>query len=120
MKPHIDSTSFGSITIADTTYDHDVFISLNGSVHKRKKKLSKKTYGTSHIISEEELQHILEEDTSLLIIGSGQSGMVGLSNEAKALVIQHDIEVYIKETPKAIEKWNSLKERAIGLFHVTC
>ena len=37
MKPHIDSTSFGSITIDGEKYDHDVMIRLFGKVKKRKK-----------------------------------------------------------------------------------
>ena len=49
MKPHIDGTAFGSIAIAHADYEHDVIIRLNGEVEKRKKKLSKALYGTSHI-----------------------------------------------------------------------
>ena len=44
----IDETEFGSITIAGTTYDHDVVVRLSDKVVKRKKKLSKCLYGTSH------------------------------------------------------------------------
>ena len=51
MKPHINDTSFGSITIAHEEHEHDVIIRLNGEVEKRKKKLSKALYGTSHIVS---------------------------------------------------------------------
>ena len=36
MKPKIDKTKFGSITIAGTTFDHDVLIRLYGQVKKRK------------------------------------------------------------------------------------
>lgn len=51
MKPIIDQTEFGTITIEGTVFDHDVFILPNGEVKKRKKKLSKAIYGTSHILS---------------------------------------------------------------------
>ena len=40
MKPRIDDTKFGSITIEGTVAEHDVIIRLNGQVEKRKKKLS--------------------------------------------------------------------------------
>ena len=50
----IDDTQFGNITIDGKTYDHDVVIRLNGDVVKRKKKLSKKHYGTSHVVSKDE------------------------------------------------------------------
>ncbi len=58
MKPSIDQTSFGSITIEGTIFEHDVIIRLNGLVEKRKKKLSKAVYGTSHIVSLAEAKHI--------------------------------------------------------------
>ncbi len=48
----IEETRFGNITIDGKTYDHDVVIRLFGDVIKRKKKLSKKYYGTSHVLSE--------------------------------------------------------------------
>jgi hypothetical protein len=54
----IDSTEFGSITVNDTAYGHDVLIHLSGKVARRKKKLSKKHYGTPHIISLEEAEYV--------------------------------------------------------------
>ena len=39
MKPRIEDTSFGSITIDGRTLAHDVGIRLDGEVKKRKKKL---------------------------------------------------------------------------------
>jgi hypothetical protein len=53
-KMAIDNTQFGSITVDGKTYDHDVIIRLSGDIEKRKKKLPKEKYGTSHIISKDE------------------------------------------------------------------
>ena len=82
MKPHIDQTAFGSITIGGECLEHDVLIRLDGQVRKRKKKLSKAIYGTSHIISLDEARHLLEEGAQRLIIGTGQYGNVTLSDDA--------------------------------------
>jgi len=60
MKPKIDKTKFGMITISGTKYENDVIIRLDGRVEKRKKKLSKAIYGTSHIISLDEAKYIYE------------------------------------------------------------
>ena len=38
---------------------------------KRKKKLSKKYYGTSHVISKDEAEFVFEKGCEQLIIGSG-------------------------------------------------
>ena len=61
MKRKIDQTTFGSITIAGEVSEHDVIIRLNGKVKKRKKKLSKAIYGTSHIISLDEAKFVYEK-----------------------------------------------------------
>jgi hypothetical protein len=50
----IERTTFGTITIDGKTYEHDVIIRLSGEVVKRKKKLSKKYYATSHVLSKDE------------------------------------------------------------------
>jgi hypothetical protein len=118
----IDSTEFGSITIDGTTYDHDVLIHLSGEVAKRKKKLSKKYYGTSHIISLEEAEFVYERGCDSLVLGAGQFGNVKLSPEAAAFFARHDCRVVVQPTPDAIKTYNKAgdKARTIGLFHVTC
>ncbi len=68
MKPIINSTEFGSITIEKKMYDHDVVIGSDGEVKKRKKKLSKEVYGTSHTISLVEAEHVHEKGAKLLIV----------------------------------------------------
>jgi hypothetical protein len=50
----IERTTFGTITIDGKTYEHDVIIRLSGEVARRKKQLSKKCYGTSHVLSKDE------------------------------------------------------------------
>jgi hypothetical protein len=120
MNPKIDSTDFGSITISGVEYEHDVLIRLDGSVQKRKKKLSKAVYGTSHILSLDEAKHIYENGVKRLLIGAGQIGMVKLSEQAESYFREKRCQVIILPTPKAIEKWNELEGDLIGLFHVTC
>jgi hypothetical protein len=56
----IERTTFGTITIDGKTYEHDVIIRLSGEVAKRKKKLSKKYYGTSHVLSKDEAKFVFE------------------------------------------------------------
>lgn len=120
MKPRIDRTIFGSITIEDTIFEHDVIIRLNGKVKKRKKKLSKAIYGTSHIVSLAEAKHIYEEEAKRFIIGAGQNGMVKLSDEAAEYFKRKNCQVELLPTPKAIRAWNKSKGVAISMFHVTC
>ena len=78
----IERTAFGTITIDGKTYDHDVVIRLSGEIVKRKKKLSKKYYGTSHVLSKDEAKFVFEKGCEQLIIGSGQVGK-GLFHEKR-------------------------------------
>ena len=116
----IDHTAFGEITIDGKTYDHDVIVRLSGEIMKRKKKLSKKLYGTSHIVSKDEAKFVFEKGCRQLILGSGQYGNVRLSPEAEAFFAKKKCEVVIKSTPQAICAFNEAPGKKIGLFHVTC
>ena len=120
MIPKINQTQFGSITVAGEEYEHDILIRLNGKVEKRKKKLSKEVFGTSHIISLAEGEYVYEEGARHIIIGTGQSGMAKLSDEAVAFFQQKKCKVELLPTPEAVRRWNEAESPAIGLFHVTC
>ena len=120
MKPHIDQTTFGSITVEGTVIEHDIIIRFGGQVEKRKKKLSKAIYGTSHVLSLDEAKYVYEKGTKRLIIGSGQDGNVELSEEAADYFKRKECQVDLWPTPEAIGAWNKSKGLVIGLFHVTC
>jgi hypothetical protein len=121
MKPKIDGTAFGSISIEKSVFEYDVIINLNGRVKKRKKKLSKAIYGTSHTISLDEAKHVYERGAKLLIIGAGQYSMVNLSEEAEHYFQQKKCDLILEGTSKAIKIWNMTNEKkTIGLFHLTC
>jgi hypothetical protein len=120
MKPRIDATQFGSITIAGEVYEHDVVIRLDGAVKKRKKKLSKAVYGTSHRMSLEEARSVFEPGAERLIVGTGQAGALGLSDEAAEYFRKKGCAVDMHPTPRAVTAWNAAAGTVIGLFHVTC
>jgi len=120
MKPSIDQTTFGSISIEGAVFEHDVVIRLNGRVEKRKKKLSKAIYGTSHVLSLDEAKYVYEKGTQRLIIGTGQQGNVRLSDEAADYFKRKHCQVDLLPTPEAIRAWNETKGAVISLFHVTC
>ena len=120
MKPSIDQTTFGSMTIEGSVFEHDVLIRLSGQVKKRKKKLSKAIYGTSHILSLDEAKHVYEDGAQRLMIGTGQYGNVRLSEEAADYFKRKQCQVELLPTPEAIQAWNEAEGTVIGLFHVTC
>lgn len=120
MKPIINSTKFGSIIIDKNTYYSDVIIKLDGNVVKRNKNLSREVTGTSHKVSLQEIRSFYEQDAKTIVIGSGQYGILNLTQEAKDFLNENDCELKIQSTPEAIRIWNDSSENVIGLFHVTC
>jgi hypothetical protein len=120
MKPVISDSGFGYITVEGSKMDYDIIIRLSGEIKKRKKKLSKAIYGTSHIISLDEAKYVYQNGAERLIIGSGHQGMVNLSNDAIDYLKKKKCKIDMYPTPKAIEKWNDAIGRVIGLFHNTC
>lgn len=120
MKPEIQGTEFGSITVAGEVYDHDIVIRFGGEMNKRKKKLSKEQSGTSHVVSLDEAKHILDEGAERLIIGTGQYGALKLSEEAERYFKDHGCSVELHPTPQSVQAWNEAEGKTIGMFHVTC
>src|SRR6266700_3024872 len=116
----IERTTFGTITIDGKTYEHDVIIRLSGEVVKRKKKLSKKYYGTSHVLSMDEAKFVYEDGCEQLILGSGQMDNVHLSPEAETYFAKKGCTVLLQPTPRAIHTFNNSHAKKIGLFHITC
>ena len=94
----IERTTFGTITVDGKTYEHDVVIRLSGEVVKRKKKLSKKYYGT---LSKDEAKFVFENGCKQLILGSGQMGNLHLSPEAEAFFAKKGCQVLLRPTPEA-------------------
>jgi hypothetical protein len=120
MRPKIDDTWFGSITVEGERYEHDIIIRLSGKVRKRNKQLSKAIYGTSHTVSLAEIMELHRDKAERLIIGTGQENQVRLSKEAAEYLEKHGCQVDLWPTPKAVKKWNEADGKTLGLFHVTC
>src|SRR5262249_18119720 len=122
MRRRIKKTRFGSITVGGTVFRYDVIVRPDGRVKRRKKKLSKAVYGTSHTISRQEAKYVRKQarGADRLIVGSGQYGNVELSPEAAAYLKRKKCRVDLLPTPKMISVWNQAKGTAVGLFHVTC
>ena len=117
MNPVINKTSFGSITVDGNSYDHDIIITHEGKVKKRKKKLSKAVYGTSHTISLDETKFVYQDKSEGMIIGSGQYGIATLSDEASEFLKSNNCKVVLRPTQEAIQEWNKTEGKWIGLFH---
>ena len=113
-------TEFGWLEISGTRYDHDIVIHTNGTVSKRKKKLSKPyagEYGHTPLASGE-LAFLERERPAVVYIGTGQYGDLPLTPDTIAL-----LEAYgpvVKPTPDLLPLLEQEQRTYAAVLHVTC
>jgi len=110
----IDATSFGSITISGKKYDHDVYVFWDGTVERRV---------GDHTVPTRQMEYIVKKRPEIIIIGTGQFGIVRVPSESEKLAKEQNIEVAKARTPQAIGIFNeAMKQgkRVSAIIHVTC
>ena len=113
-------TAFGWVEIGGTRYDHDVVIHTDGSVSKRKKKLSKPYAGEfGHTpLSAEELAFLEKERPAVVYIGTGQYGDLPLTPDAVDLLAKYA--PVVRPTPDLLDLMEKEKNKYAAVLHVTC
>ncbi len=112
----IDSTEFGSIVVNKKMYNSDVILSYKGKVEEA-------SMYERHLISEKEINILLEEHPEIIVIGTGQYGACEISPSAIKAAKEKNVEIICLPTPKAINKFNELirkNKKVVGYMHVTC
>jgi hypothetical protein len=113
---HIDSYQFGKIVIDGVDYSSDCII-LGNSVQAnwwRKQ---------GHLLSAEDLQPIIAAKPTVLIVGCGASGLMNISDEARHVLLEEDIQLEAVDTAKAVERFNELSKTGVNIaaaLHLTC
>lgn len=111
--------SFGRITIDGDVYKKDLWI-IDGDISKRDKSIAKSKFGTSHVISRKELKKVVTPNTRRLLIGSGNSGLVSLTDRARKYLEEEGIKLEIHKTGELIEREIEISEYDAGIIHLTC
>jgi len=112
----IDSIRFGSITIDGKTYhEKDNYIVFwDGEIiglHTAER----------HTFGGLELGMILRKNPEMIIVGTGVSGLLRVSEEVRSLCRQKGIELVEIISREAIIKFNeNLDKRVVAFIHVTC
>jgi len=114
----IESYSFGRMVVAGEEYRDDLMIygrEVNsGWIRKR-----------GHLLHLEDLTWITGKDPDLLVIGTGSSGRMKVSEETRAFLKENGIDIWIGETEEAADYFNARlegesNEQVAGAFHLTC
>lgn len=96
---------------------------INGQILERDSDKLSRLFGTSHQIGDWEVEKLLEQNPEIILIGTGQSGMLNVDQNFYEKVKDKDVEIITDITPKAIKIYNEkIKEgrRVNALIHTTC
>ncbi len=114
----IDSYEFGRIVIDGRRYTSDVIVFLDRVLDGWWRK-------EGHHLNVEDLKEILDAEPKpeVLVVGTGYSGLMKVSNEVKETLSSRRVELIFEPTEQACKTFNELLEsgrRVIAAFHLTC
>ncbi len=120
-KIHIDSCGWGNVVIDGQKFDQ-VIISGEKIIHREIEKLEK-LFGTTHQIGDWEIEKLLSGNPEIIILSSGQGGVMKIADEVKEKLLKSGAELKILLTPQAVSEFNKLSsegKRVNALIHTTC
>lgn len=118
---NFERTVFGSVTVDGQKYS-DVLV-VSGKIESREREKLEEIFGTSHMVAPAEISKLTSGKPDIVLIGSGQSGVLKVSDIVKNQIEKAGSKLLVLETPEAIYKYNELvKEgkKVNALIHVTC
>jgi hypothetical protein len=112
---HIDDYSFGKIVIDGESYTSDVIIypdRVDPSWWRKE----------GHYLQAEDLESIVAADPEILVIGTGNSGVMRVPRETVAFLESKGISVFVEKTGGAVGIFNKHQGsgKVVGAFHLTC
>jgi len=113
--PRIESYSFGKITVDGKAYSSDLII-LPGGVRPgwwRKE---------GHSLHRDDLQEVIEARPDVLVIGTGNVGLMQVPQETVECLTAHGVRVEMERTAAACQRYNELAktEQVAAALHLTC
>jgi hypothetical protein len=111
----IDSYSFGSVVVDGKMYTSDVIIypdRVDPSWWRKE----------GHSLQIADLADVLNAKPQVLIVGTGYSGMMVVSEETKNYISSLGIDIYIATTGRAVDLFNTMqgKKTTVAALHLTC
>jgi hypothetical protein len=107
--------SFGKVVIDGKTYTSDVVIypdRVDSSWWRKE----------GHSLDPEDLKEIINEKPDILVIGTGNMGVMRVPEKTIEFIKSKDIKPLIEKTGKAVEIYGKTRKdkKVIAAFHLTC
>lgn len=117
----IDAVEWGKIIIDGKEYDQVLLV--KDEVIERDSITLHQLFGTTHKMSDWEMEKLLEGKPEIVIIGNGWNEAMEVSQKLKVKSQKAKIELKVLRTPEAVEEYNRLVaegKRVNALIHTTC
>lgn len=110
----INNYEFGKIEIDGKEYDYDVIISFD--------KVDSWWRRESHDVVVEDVKKILDKKPKTIIFGTGDPGLMKVSEQTRKELENLGIEVIVEPTKTVCEIYNKLSEKpdVFAALHLTC
>ena len=115
MPPHIDSYSFGKITIDGEAYSRDVIVRPDGVTPDWWRR-------DGHNLVPEDLADALEQTPEVLVVGCGAHGVLKVPDRTREWLASKGIELVELTTPEACDRYNEFApaKKVVAGLHLTC
>ncbi|MCD6367818.1 MAG: hypothetical protein J7L45_01905 [Candidatus Aenigmarchaeota archaeon] len=112
MINKITKFKFGEIWINGKKYQNDLILT-NDTIESKE---------SSHTVKRDDVEKLLIFDPDVIIIGTGNSGMVKVEDDVVSLLSNENIELKVEKTPEAVKLFNDAvkNKKVAAIFHVTC
>jgi hypothetical protein len=111
----IESYKFGEIVINSVTYTSDLIVYPDkvDDTWWRKE---------SHALHKDDLTDVVRYEPEVIIVGSGEPGLMKVLYETKQFIESKGIELIIENTKNACKKYNELSKNknVVATLHLTC
>ncbi len=117
MKLRIDGYSFGRMTVGGREFMSDLILYPDGRIQDNWWRAQ------SHILLPGDITTVLDATPEKLVIGTGASGMMRVSESMVELCKNRGIEVEVCRTAAAVMRFNEAAEASTvvaACFHLTC
>jgi len=111
---HIDSYSFGHITVDGVQYTSDLILLPDRVAPDWWRK-------EGHLLCPEDLEVVVEAKPEVLIVGIGANGIMRVPESTATYLAEQGIELVVEKSKRACETFNALprERRAAAALHLT-
>ena len=111
----IEAYGFGEIKISGKNYQNDVIVYPDHIDSKWWRK-------QGHVLDIDDIEDVINAKPDVIIIGTGQPGMMRVSAETLAKIKDLGIEMIVMPTEPACKEYNRIasEKKAIACLHLTC